>query len=465
MPKAKISIIGAGSAVFSLQLISDLCKTDSLAGSTVCLMDVDPERLENVHFLSTRLVEEFGADLQFHKTTDLEEAVIGADFVINTALAGGHGFLEKVRAIGEKYGYYRGIDAQEFNMVSDYYTLSNWNQLSFFMHLARLIEEKAPNAWLLLAANPVFEGTTLISRHTKVKMVGFCHGHYDVDVIARCAGYSMNEIDWQVAGVNHGIWLTRFRKDEKDLYGSLEKWETQHPGWKPETPFDLQLSPAAFDMYRFYGRMPIGDTVRNSSWEYHFSEETKKKWYGEPWGGADAPAGWVWYENKLAAIVAIIKQLTSALKTHPELRLSWLIETRKRDVPKEFLEQAERIMDPEVLSGEQHVPFIAAITGNRTERLVVNVLNRGYVKNLPDNIAVEIPASVDIEGIHPESLSPELPDRIARWYLMPRILRMEWALEAFLTKDTGLLVEFLMRDPRTKSQEQAEAVIKELFTN
>lgn len=75
---------------------------------------------------------------------NLDDVIIDADFVINTAMVGGHTYLEKVRRISEKYGYYRGIDAQEFNMVSDYYTFSNYNQLKYFVDIARKIERLSP---------------------------------------------------------------------------------------------------------------------------------------------------------------------------------------------------------------------------------------------------------------------------------------------------------------------------------
>jgi alpha-galactosidase/6-phospho-beta-glucosidase family protein len=207
--------IGAGSAVFSLRLVSDICKTKGLHKSKVTLMDIDEGRLEAVHVLASKLAEEMKTDLKFSKTTELEEAVAGSDFVINTALVGGHGFLDRIRAIGEKHGYYRGIDTQEFNMVSDYYTLTNWNQLSFFLKIAETMERLAPEAWMLQAANPVFEGTTLIRRKSKIRMIGFCHGHYDVMEVAETLGVHKDELDWQVAGVNHGIWLNRFRRRER----------------------------------------------------------------------------------------------------------------------------------------------------------------------------------------------------------------------------------------------------------
>ena len=37
----KIGVLGAGSGIFSLNLMRDLCLTESLHGSEVCLMDID----------------------------------------------------------------------------------------------------------------------------------------------------------------------------------------------------------------------------------------------------------------------------------------------------------------------------------------------------------------------------------------------------------------------------------------
>ncbi|MCW4027645.1 MAG: hypothetical protein NWE76_09210, partial [Candidatus Bathyarchaeota archaeon] len=45
MVDIKISIIGAGSATFSLSLVKDLCLTPNLQGSTVSFMDTNKQRL------------------------------------------------------------------------------------------------------------------------------------------------------------------------------------------------------------------------------------------------------------------------------------------------------------------------------------------------------------------------------------------------------------------------------------
>jgi len=80
MAKVKISIIGAGSAVFSMSLVRDICLKNSLKGSTVCFMDIDKERLDVVHSLAERYAKERNADLKLEKTLERNEALQDADF-------------------------------------------------------------------------------------------------------------------------------------------------------------------------------------------------------------------------------------------------------------------------------------------------------------------------------------------------------------------------------------------------
>ncbi|AEH51496.1 alpha-glucosidase AglA [Pseudothermotoga thermarum] len=464
MASVKIAIIGAGSAVFSMRLVNDLCKTKGLAGSLVSLMDIDQKRLEGVYDLARRYVEELGADLKFEKTMDLEVALKDADFVINTALVGGHWYLEKVREISQKHGYYRGIDAQEFNMVSDYYTISNFNQLKFFVDVARLMEKLCPKAWLLQTANPVFEGTNLIRRCSNIKVVGFCHGHYGVHEMVEALGLDIEKVDWQVAGFNHAIWLNRFVVEGKNGYELLDKWiEKNSHTWKPKTPFDLQLSPAAIDMYKFYGQLPIGDTPRNGSWKYNYNLEVKKKWYGEPWGGADSELGWKWYQDMLQATTNAIEYLQKN-KFIKLLQLETYMKLAPEGIPEELKQQAKIFASPDKLSGEQHILFIDSLVNNIPRRFVINVPNEGYIPQLPDGVVVEVPAIVDAKGWHVEKIEPPLTDRVVKYYLMPRMMRMEMALDAIMNGDKDVLIEFLIRDPRTKSYEQAVAVIEEIMS-
>ena len=62
MASAKVTIIGAGSVVFSLGLVKDICLTEGLAGTQVCFMDINEERLDIVYRLGTRYAEDLGAE-------------------------------------------------------------------------------------------------------------------------------------------------------------------------------------------------------------------------------------------------------------------------------------------------------------------------------------------------------------------------------------------------------------------
>jgi alpha-galactosidase len=191
--------------------------------------------------------------------------------------------MEVERKIAESHGYYRGLG----DKVSDYYGgIGAFHQLNFFLDLARDVEEICPDAWLLQAANPVFEGTTLISRETKAKVVGVCHGHFSYVDILKAIGLSRKDVDVTVAGFNHNIWLAGFLHNGENAYPLLEQWidEKAEEYWKSDEYLNgqpwaaEQMSPAAVDMYGLYGLYPIGDTVRSASpWWYHTDLRTKQK--------------------------------------------------------------------------------------------------------------------------------------------------------------------------------------------
>ncbi|HDJ66400.1 MAG TPA: alpha-glucosidase/alpha-galactosidase, partial [Nitrososphaeria archaeon] len=143
---AKIVFIGAGSAVWSSRIIIDLIINKDLQNVEVWLNDIDDHRLNLVYGFSTRYAREYGSSIKFRKTKDQVEAIRGADFVINAAMARGHGYYERMRRVSERYGYYRGINSVEWNMVSDYHTIWGYYQFKLALEIAHRVEEYAPNA-------------------------------------------------------------------------------------------------------------------------------------------------------------------------------------------------------------------------------------------------------------------------------------------------------------------------------
>ena len=178
----KITLIGAGSAIFSLNLIKDLCLTPRLEGSTVCLMDINAARLESTYALCRRYAGELGRKLSINKTLDRREALRGADFVIYTALAGSHDHLREGWTVARRLGYRFG---GSLHIMHDEAFWINFYQLRLMESIVRDVLEICPGAWLVMVANPILAGVTFLKRkYPSLKLVGMCHGYGGVFSLA-----------------------------------------------------------------------------------------------------------------------------------------------------------------------------------------------------------------------------------------------------------------------------------------
>jgi alpha-galactosidase len=433
----KISIIGAGSAVFSLNLVKDLCLTPGLWGSTLSLMDIDAERLDIIYRLAKRYIQELTIDLEVEQTTLLETTLRDADFVINTAYVKGHEYAQKIRDIASQHGYY---------YYRDYYSipepgppaLTNFEQLNVTLDIARQMETFCPDAYLLQASNPVFELTTLLTRSTEIKICGICHGHLHYRDIASTLDLDPAQVTAEAPGLNHCIWLTHFQYQGKNAYPLIDEWiETQaHEYWRTHVsanPFDIQMSPAAVHQYQLFGLFPIGDTVRSGGWWYHTDRPVKHHWFGNPWGGPDTEHSRPHHVHDLAQRRETIKHLletdtkvTHTLGSHRSL--------------------------------EQHIPLIDAIVNDHTNIFQVNIPNQGVIPELPHDVAVEVPASVNKHGIQPQPIKV-FPRKLMLEVLLPRWLAMEHLLETYLQGDRSMLLWNVLQYHHIASLEAAEILL------
>src|SRR5579872_6934000 len=286
----KITIVGAGSAAFWVSTLRDFAVMKSAPGCTISLVDVNNERLDAVYDIARRYVKEVGVDIKFEKVDSRRKAMEGADFVVNTAWVGGHQFAEKMKSIGEKHGYYMGIDHRQVRFIVSY------SQFKLALEIARDMEEICPDAWMLQVSNPVFDITTLIHRERRIKVAGFCDGYIGFYRLLMAMGLSPAEVYFQVAGLNHCIYLTKFqsKEDGKNLYPLIDNWVNNDARqfWKNNEIglWQETISPAAVDVYKRFGMYPIGDTGREFQWKYYYDLDTLKRWFGSI-GGTDSSIG------------------------------------------------------------------------------------------------------------------------------------------------------------------------------
>ena len=437
MMDIKISIIGAGSATFSLALVKDLCLTPNLEGSTVSFMDINEERLDSVHLLCKRYADEMNIRLGLEKTTDRRESLQDADFVINTALVVGHQGYREGWSIGFKHGYRFG---GSYHIMHDEGFWINFYQLRLFDSIVNDTLDICPDAWYIKLANPVLAGTTYVCRkYKKLRMVGLCHGFGAIYHIAKVLGLETEDISFQIPGVNHFVWLTDFCHKGDDAYPLLDEWiEKEAPAHWEKSPPSSDIGPKAVDLYRRFGVFPIGDTCTPGGgswpWWYHTDDETERKWEEDPKR---------WWR--------------------------WVLEPPAKDEVAELMKVAQdrstkvTSVFPPRRSGEIIVPLVESMACDMPRTLQVNIVNDGdFVPGVPRNFEVEIPGLVSEKGI--QGIRPtRLPKPLIAHILRDRVAPVEVELEAYESGSREILLQLIMMDPWTRSEEQAKGLLDDML--
>ena len=432
----KISIIGAGSAVFSMNLIKDICINEHFKDCTVSLMDINEERLEAIYGLCTRYTEEMGANITVLKTMDRRESMQGADFVLNVALDYGHERYKQGIKVAYDNGYRFG---GSLHVLHDEAFFINFHQLRLMESILQDVLEICPDAYYIMVANPVQAGVTYLQRKYKnAKIIGMCHGYAGVYRLAGAMGLDRKDITFEVAGVNHFIWLTSFRYKGQDAYPLLDKWLEEHyEEHCEEIGNSAETGPKPVDLYRRYGLFPIGDTANPGGgawgWEYHSDKDTEKQF-------KEDPLGWYeWYFKYCDEQVAEIRRVVE----DKSVKVSEAFSTMPSDEPM--------------------IPLIEGLAFDTGTQVIVNILNDGgYMKGLPMDYEVEIAALVDQHGVHPIH-NNGLPGPIMTRLLRERIAPVEMELAAFENHSRELLLDLIMMDPWTRSRKQAEKLLDDIF--
>lgn len=433
----KISIIGAGSAVFSMNLIKDICVNEHFKHCTVSLMDINEDRLNAIYGLCKRYTEEMGGEIVVEKTMDRRESMKDADFVLNVALDYGHERFKEGIKIAYENGYRFG---GSLHLVHDEGFYINFYQLRLMESILQDVLEICPNAYYIMVANPVQAGVTYLQRKYKnAKVIGMCHGFGGVFTLAKALGLDPKKVSYEIAGVNHFIWLTSFRYEGQDAYPLIDKWieSDEYKEYCKNLEISSLVGPKAVDLYKRYGLFPIGDTSNPGGgswgWEYHSDDETEKKFIEDPYN---------WYVDYFKECDRKVAQIRD------------VVENLDAKVSDTFSTMA---------SNEPMIPLMEGLAYDTKTTVIVNILNDGgYMKGLPTDYEVEIAAICDKDGIHPIH-NNGLPKPIMSHLVRDRIASVEMELEAYDTHSREKLVDLIMMDPHTRSRSQAEKVIDDIL--
>jgi alpha-galactosidase len=423
----KITFVGAGSTVFMKNIIGDVLQRPALAGATIALMDVNPERLDESAIVARKLAKTLDVPARIETYTDQRKALAGADFVV----------------VAFQIGGYEPCTVTDFEVPKKYglrHTIADTLGVGGIMrglrtvpHLWKLSEDMlaiCPDAIMLQYVNPMAINTWAIAaKYPQIKQVGLCHSvQGTAEELAKDLDLPIERIRYRSAGINHMAFYLNFEEamedgSYRDLYPDLIKAYAEgrapKPGWNPRCPNKVR--------YEMLTR--VGYFVTESS--EHFAEYT-------PWFiKRDRPD--------------LIKKFGIPLDEYPKRCIEQI--DRWKSQAEEY-RTADRI---EVAASREYASSImnSAWTGEPSV-IYGNVRNNGYITSLPHGCAVEVPCLVDRNGIQPTHIGA-IPPQLAAM-MRTNINVQELTVAALMEEKREHIYHAAMMDPHTAAELDLEQI-------
>ena len=420
----KVTYIGAGSAVFARQVITDILAVDGLDDGEFALVDIDSGRLELAHELVDKLVERSGKGWKVTASTERNDVLSDSDYVVNSIEVAG---LDNVRHdydIPMRYGVDQciGDTIGPGGIFKALRTGPEW------IAICRDVEHVCPKAVVLNYTNPMSILTLAALRATDLQVVGLCHSVQGTSMqLAGYLGVPYPELVWECAGINHNAWFTRLEHDGVGAYPRLRE--------RARDPEIYEQDPVRFETMLHFGYF-----VTESSG--HFSEYVpwfrKRSDLIEKYSRAGYRGESGYYANNWPA-----------WRESAERRVRAMV-------------SGERSI-PESRSVEYASYIVEAVELDRPTVVHGNVRNASLIDNLPDG-CVEVASRVDSSGIHPIPFGP-LPEQCAAMNRAHMTVH-ELMVQALLEQDREAARHALMLDPLTAavcSLEEISSMFDEMW--
>ncbi|MEU7070434.1 6-phospho-beta-glucosidase [Streptomyces narbonensis] len=380
----KLTILGGGG--FRVPLVYGALLGDHAEGRVthVTLYDLDEGRLSAI----ARVLLEQGEGVPdapvVAATTDLDEALLGADFVFSAIRVGG---LEG-RAADERIALAEGVLGQE--TVGAGGIAYGLRTVPVAEHIARRVAELAPEAWVINFTNPAGLVTEAMSRILGDRVVGICDSPVGLGRrVARVLGADPDEAWIDYVGLNHLGWLRGLRVGGRDelprlladeqALGSFEEGRLFGPEWLRS----LGAVPNEYLHYYYFNREAVHAYRTAVRTRGAYLREQQAGFYQEM-GKPDTPALDTWH------------------RTLADREATYMAANR------EAAGVGERDEEDLESGGYEKVALALMRAVARDERttLILNVRNGSTLAALDADAVIEVPCFVDANGAHPVSVSP-----------------------------------------------------------
>ena len=424
---AKIVLIGAGSHVFSQNLITDILSYPELRDSTIALMDIAQEPLELITAFANKIVKQQGFSTKIESTKNRREALQGADYVINTIQVGGLKAMFTDKEIIDK----AVVDEAVADTIGPGGVFYGARNVPAILDICQDMEELCPDAWLLNYSNPMAIITWAINDYTRVKTIGLCHSvpHTAIQ-LAKYLEVPKEEVSYWVAGINHMAWFLELKWQGKDAYPLLREKFKDYAVYSAADAHWAGPDVVRTEIFKAFGYFVTESSVHMSTYVPYFRKRP---------------------------------ELIDKFKLNTLTFTQWTESRKKQDAEfKSKLNSDEKIpLNPSVEYGSI---IIHSMETDKPSRINANVKNKGLITNLPEGCCVEVPCLVDKEGLHPCHVG-DLPPQLAALN-RTNINVQELAVRGIVEKDKTKIFQSILLDPLTGAMltiDETHQMVDELF--
>ncbi len=418
----RIVLIGAGSAQFGYGTIGDILQSEILAGSEIVLLDINPVTVGVVEETGKAFIEEHGLPYHVTATTNRAEALQGADYVIISIEVGDRFELwEQDWRIPQQYGVQQ-IYGENGGPGGLFHALRITPPI---LEICADVMEICPEAVVFNFSNPMSRICTTVTRaFPDLKFVGLCHEINSLEMfLPLVLEVPYDQLKVRAAGLNHfsAVITAEYAETGADAY----------PDIREKAPL-------------FFGNMPSLDSV------FKYFKETGI-WPEKPEDFATIEKE-AWPERGVfKAVLEKFGVLPITSDSHFGEYIQWAYDvTDHKGINdfyrfyKEYLSNVEPKI--ELRLSERIVPIIEGIlTDSGYEEPAVNIPNNGLLTDLPDWISVEVPATVDKDGLHGISMG-RLPSGFLG-LLTNQVAVHDLTAEAIINKSRSAALQALLVDP------------------
>ncbi|HMN59623.1 MAG TPA: alpha-glucosidase [Anaerolinea sp.] len=430
----RIVLIGAGSAQFGYGTIGDILQSKVLEGSHIVLHDINPVTLGVVEETARKFIAEHKLPFTVSATTNRLEAFQGADFLVSSIEVGNRFELwEQDWRIPQQYGI-RQVYGENGGPGGLFHAL---RIIPPILEICADVMKVCPDATVFNFSNPMSRICTTVTRaFPDLKFIGLCHEIASLrNFLPRILGVPYEDLEVRAAGLNHfsAVLTAKYKKTGQDAYPDIRA-----------------KAPALF------ANMPSMDAV------HKYFKETGQ-WPDED-GDYAGVATEAWPERRVFKVILEkfgLMPITSDSHFGEYIQWAYDVTDHKGILDfyrfyKEYLSVAQPKIELNV--SERVVPIIEGIlTDAGYIEEAVNIPNKGLIKNLPDWIVVEVPATVDKNGIHGLPMG-ELPHGYAG-LLMNQVAVHDMTAEAVLKKSRAAALQALLVDPIVNNYEGIEEML------